>query len=88
MYGLKSNHNGAAEGRLLMVASDRISAFDCVLPAGIPNKGRVLNKLSAFWFGLTSDIVPNHLISADWPEIAREAGLARIDLPIVSGRSL
>jgi phosphoribosylaminoimidazole-succinocarboxamide synthase len=48
--------------RLLIVATDRISAFDVVLPCGIPNKGRVLNKLSAFWFDQTKDLVPNHLI--------------------------
>jgi len=47
---------------LLIVATDRISAFDVVLPCGIPNKGLVLNKLSAFWFGQTKDLVPNHLV--------------------------
>jgi phosphoribosylaminoimidazole-succinocarboxamide synthase len=46
--------------RLLMVATDRISAFDVVLPNGIPDKGAVLTQLSAFWFELTGDIVPNH----------------------------
>ncbi len=48
--------------RLLIVATDRISAFDVVLPCGIPDKGRVLNQLSAFWFERTRDIVPNHLV--------------------------
>ena len=48
--------------RLLLVASDRISTFDVVLPTEIPDKGRVLTGLSAFWFGLTRDIVPNHLL--------------------------
>jgi phosphoribosylaminoimidazole-succinocarboxamide synthase len=47
---------------LLIVATDRISAFDVVLPCGIPNKGRVLNQLSAFWFDQTRDLVPNHLV--------------------------
>ena len=47
---------------LLMVATDRISAFDVVLPTGIPDKGAVLNQISAFWFDKTSHIVPNHLI--------------------------
>jgi phosphoribosylaminoimidazole-succinocarboxamide synthase len=51
--------------RLLMIASDRISAFDCVLPNGVPDKGRVLTQLSAFWFQRLSDIIPNHLISVD-----------------------
>jgi phosphoribosylaminoimidazole-succinocarboxamide synthase len=48
--------------RLLMVATDRISAFDVVLPNGIPDKGRVLTQLSAFWFDLTSDVVPSHFL--------------------------
>jgi phosphoribosylaminoimidazole-succinocarboxamide synthase len=47
---------------LLIVSTDRISAFDVVLPCGIPDKGRVLNQLSAFWFGKTAHILPNHLI--------------------------
>jgi phosphoribosylaminoimidazole-succinocarboxamide synthase len=48
--------------RLLMVATDRISAFDVVLPNGIPDKGRILTQLSAFWFERTGGIVPNHFI--------------------------
>src|ERR671923_2024802 len=48
--------------RLLLVASDRISTFDVVLPTEIPDKGRVLTGLSAFWFGRTRDICPNHLL--------------------------
>jgi phosphoribosylaminoimidazole-succinocarboxamide synthase len=51
--------------RLLIVTTDRISAFDWVLPNGIPDKGRVLNQLSAFWFNVLANIVPNHLISTD-----------------------
>ena len=47
---------------LLMVATDRISAFDVVLPTGIPEKGAVLNQISAFWFEKTAHVVPNHLI--------------------------
>jgi phosphoribosylaminoimidazole-succinocarboxamide synthase len=50
--------------RLLIVATDRISAFDVVLPCGIPKKGLVLNQLSAFWFEQTKDLVPNHLVEA------------------------
>ena len=56
---------------LLMVATDRISAFDFVLPDEIPFKGEVLNRISAFWFDKFADIVPNHLVSidpADFPE--------------------
>ncbi|HEY7975155.1 MAG TPA: phosphoribosylaminoimidazolesuccinocarboxamide synthase, partial [Ktedonobacterales bacterium] len=51
--------------RLLMVATDRISAFDSILPDGIPDKGRVLTQLSAFWFQRLSDLIANHLISVD-----------------------
>jgi len=50
---------------LVMVATDRISAFDYVLASGIPDKGKVLTQLSAFWFARTQDIVPNHLITMD-----------------------
>ncbi len=53
------------DGRLLLVASDRISAFDVVLPTDIPDKGRVLTGLSRFWFAETRSIVPNHLLSTD-----------------------
>jgi phosphoribosylaminoimidazole-succinocarboxamide synthase len=51
------------DGRLLLVASDRISTFDVVLPTEIPDKGRVLTGLSGFWFARTREIVPNHLLS-------------------------
>jgi phosphoribosylaminoimidazole-succinocarboxamide synthase len=54
-----------ADGRLLLVATDRISAFDVVLPTEIPDKGRVLTGLSRFWFAETAAIVPNHLLSTD-----------------------
>lgn len=53
------------EGKLLMVASDRISAFDVVMDDPIPNKGAVLTKLSLFWFDYLKDVLPNHLITAD-----------------------
>jgi phosphoribosylaminoimidazole-succinocarboxamide synthase len=53
------------DGRLLLVASDRLSAFDVVLPTPIPDKGRVLTGLSRFWFAATADLVPNHLLGAD-----------------------
>jgi len=52
------------EDRLLLVASDRLSAFDVVLPTEIPDKGRVLTGLSRFWFSRTESIVPNHLLAA------------------------
>jgi len=53
------------DDRLLLVASDRLSAFDVVLPTPVPDKGRVLTGLSRFWFDSTRDIVPNHLIGTD-----------------------
>jgi phosphoribosylaminoimidazole-succinocarboxamide synthase len=55
-------------GEILLVASDRISAFDWVLPTTIPNKGAILTQLSLFWFELLADIVPNHIISEEVPE--------------------
>jgi phosphoribosylaminoimidazole-succinocarboxamide synthase len=54
--------------KLLLVASDRISAFDVILPTLIPDKGKILTKLSEFWFGLINDIVPHHLISTNVDE--------------------
>src|SRR5678815_3940945 len=53
------------EDRLLLVASDRLSAFDVVLPTAIPDKGRVLTGLSRFWFDRTASIIPNHVIATD-----------------------
>jgi phosphoribosylaminoimidazole-succinocarboxamide synthase len=70
--------------RLLMVASDRISAFDVVLPTPIPDKGRVLTGLSKFWFGRTEEIVPNHLITTDLGAYPAEAQGA----PDLAGRSM
>jgi len=64
---------------LLIVATDRLSAFDVVMPNGIPDKGRVLTQLSLFWFDLTRDVVENHLITADIDEILgrlRKLGVA------------
>ena len=61
--------------KLLMVATDRISAYDVVMDDPIPGKGKVLTEISLFWFKLLGDIVPNHLISADvdeFPEVCRE----------------
>lgn len=57
---------------LLMVATDRISAFDFILPDEIPFKGEVLNRISAFWFDKFTDIVPNHLVSIDPAEFPEE----------------
>lgn len=63
------------DDKLLIVTSDRISAFDYVLPDPIPEKGRVLTTMSLFWFDLLKDVVPHHLISADvddYPEVAQQ----------------
>ena len=73
------------DDRLLIVATDRISAFDAVLSTPIPDKGKVLNQLSAFWFGRTAELVPNHLLSTDAgafpPELQRHREL-------LAGRSM
>jgi len=58
----------AVNGALLLVATDRISAFDHVLGTGIPDKGKILTQISLFWFDLLKDVVPNHLITADVDE--------------------
>lgn len=63
----------AGDDRLVLVASDRISAFDVVMAEPIPDKGRVLTAMSAFWFGLFANIVPNHLISTDLDDLPPEA---------------
>ena len=55
--------------RLLIVASDRLSAFDVVLPTAIPDKGKILTQAALFWFDLTKNVVPNHLITADFNAI-------------------
>jgi len=62
------------DGRLLLVASDRISAFDVVLPSIVPDKGRVLTAVSRFWFAETASIVPNHLLATDPTVLTRVLG--------------
>ena len=70
--------------KLLLVATDRISAFDVIMPNGIPDKGRILNGISVFWFDLLSDY-QNHLISADVDEYPQELQCVKEDL---RGRSM
>lgn len=70
---------------VVLVATDRISAFDYVLGSGIPDKGRVLNQLSAFWFERTRHIVPNHLISTD---AGAFPAAARAFAAVLDGRSM
>ena len=74
-----------AGDNLLMVASDRISAFDVILPTAIPDKGRVLTGLSLFWFARTADLVPNHLLTADVDEFPESFGEHREEL---AGRAM
>ncbi|HEX6779726.1 MAG TPA: phosphoribosylaminoimidazolesuccinocarboxamide synthase, partial [Ktedonobacterales bacterium] len=71
--------------KLLMVTTDRLSAFDVVLPNGIPSKGQVLTQLSTFWFRETEQIVPNHLISTNLNEYPPELRAHRNQL---SGRAM
>ena len=70
---------------LLMVATDRISAFDVVMPDPIPGKGKVLTGMSAFWFENTKDIVPNHLITTD---VRRFPGPSRLYREALDGRTM
>lgn len=71
--------------RLLIVATDRLSAFDCVLPTGIPDRGRVLTGLSAFWFERLRGIVPNHYLTIDPDEFP---AAARGQREILAGRAM
>ena len=71
------------DDKLLLVVSDRISAFDYILPAMITNKGKVLNQLSAFWFDFVKDIIPNHVISVDINDFPKE-----FQTPEFEGRSM
>jgi phosphoribosylaminoimidazole-succinocarboxamide synthase len=70
---------------LLMVATDRLSAFDVIMPDPIPDKGKILTQLSIFWFDLMSDIVPNHLIESD---IAAFPSECQAHHDILAGRSM
>ena len=91
LEGLTPHHRGKVrdlyevDDCLLIVATDRISAFDFVLGSAIPDKGKVLTQLSAFWFDRTRDLVPNHMLSTrpqEYPRrLPRYAGL-------LSGRSM
>ncbi len=60
------------DDKLLLVVSDRISAFDYILPSLVPNKGKILNQISAFWFDYIKDIIPNHIISTDIKDFPEE----------------
>ena len=68
---------------LLIVSTDRISAFDVVMPNGVPGKGAILNQISAFWFEFLADVCPHHVISTSDSEVARRIGT---DDPRLKGR--
>ncbi len=70
--------------RMLIVTTDRMSAFDVVLPDAIPDKGRVLNEISNFWFGRTGHILPNHLTGAPLSSVVKDAA----ELAMLEGRSV
>ena len=80
--GLPHVHSGKVrdiyavdDDRLLMVTSDRISAFDVVMDEPIAHKGRVLTAMSAFWFDLLADVVTGHLVSTDVGDLPRDAAI-------------
>ncbi len=73
------------DGNLLLVASDRLSAFDVVMPDGIPGKGQVLNRISAFWFRKLAPIIPNHMITIETGEFPPAA---RAHAEILRGRAM
>jgi phosphoribosylaminoimidazole-succinocarboxamide synthase len=75
----------AAGDVLVIVATDRISAFDYVLGSGIPDKGRILTQLSAFWFEHLRDVVPNHVVTLD---PAQYPAAARVHADLLAGRSM
>jgi phosphoribosylaminoimidazole-succinocarboxamide synthase len=70
---------------LLFVTSDRVSAFDVVMPQGIPHKGRVLTAIAAHWFARTQDVIPNHLVSTRPEDVA---GLGAEERELVRGRMM
>ncbi len=78
----------AGDGRLLMVASDRISAFDVVMEEPIPDKGRVLTAMTVFWLETLSDLAPNHLISVDPADYPAGAAALPGGLQGLAGRSM
>ncbi len=76
------------DGRVLLVTTDRISAFDVVMAETIPMKGAVLTQISAFWFGELEGVVPHHMISADADEIIREVPALRDHRTDILGRAM
>ena len=66
------------EGLLLLVATDRVSAYDHVLVTPIPDKGKILTQLSRWWFDQLADVVPNHLVAADIPAATRSSRMLEV----------
>ena len=60
------------DDKLMLVVSDRISAFDFIMPNPVEDKGKILNKISEFWFNYVSDIIPNHIITTNYDEFPDE----------------
>src|ERR1039457_4896479 len=75
----------SVDGRLVIIATDRISAFDYILPTGIPDKGKVLTRLSIFWFDFLRDLTPTHFLTAQVDEYPAALGAFRDQL---EGRSM
>lgn len=71
--------------QLLIVVTDRISAFDVIMPNGIPEKGKILNQISAFWFDKTKDTIPNHKLSIDVKDFP---GICRLNAEMLAARSM
>ena len=74
--------------KLLIITTDRLSAFDVVLPTPIPNKGKVLNQISLFWFKKFSKIVPNHIITADIKKMGFDKSFIKEHGDVLEGRSI
>lgn len=79
---------GVGSDKLLIVTTDRLSAFDVVLPTPITDKGRVLNQISLFWFEKFRKLVPNHVITADIKKMGLGEGLLKEQGPVLAGRSV
>ena len=73
------------DDRLLIVATDRISAFDVILPTAIPYKGKILTAISEFWFNFTESIIPNHVVSMNVNEFPQECQQYK---NVLEGRSM
>src|SRR5476649_390513 len=91
LRGLQKIHQGKVRDiydvdaeHLLIVTTDRLSAFDVVLPDPIPGKGRVLDEISRFWFARTTPIIPNHLTGQSLTNVVRDAA----DLALLAGRAV